>query len=82
MEMEKIYEIQRIKQVIQEFEGGEEHVIRTPQDAANIASQFIGEDDREIFFRYASEYKKSRCCCSSLSCWFVGCKYRACERSV
>ncbi|RBW68270.1 JAB domain-containing protein [Bacillus taeanensis] len=48
--MEKIYEIQRIKQVIQEFDGGEEHVIRTPQDAANIASQFIGEDDREVFF--------------------------------
>jgi len=48
--MEKVYEIQRIKQVIQEVEGGEKYIVRSPEDAAKIASQFIGEDDREVFF--------------------------------
>ncbi|MCQ6267770.1 DNA repair protein RadC [Fictibacillus sp. WQ 8-8] len=48
--MEKIYEIQRIKQIIQEVEGGEQYIIRSPQDGAQIATSFIGEDDREVFF--------------------------------
>jgi len=48
--MEKVYEIQRIKQVIQEVEGGEQYIVRSPEDAAKIAAQFIGEDDREVFF--------------------------------
>jgi DNA repair protein RadC len=48
--MEKVYEIQRIKQVIQEVESGETYIIRSPQDGANVASKFIGDDDREVFF--------------------------------
>jgi DNA repair protein RadC len=48
--MKKVYEIQRIKQVIQEVEGGEHYIVRSPEDGAKIASQFIGEDDREVFF--------------------------------
>jgi hypothetical protein len=38
--MEKVYEIQRIKQVIQEVEGGEQYIVRSPEDGAKIASQF------------------------------------------
>ena len=48
--MEKVYEIQRIKQVIQEVEGGEQYIVRSPEDGAKIASQFIGDEDREVFF--------------------------------
>jgi DNA repair protein RadC len=47
--MEKVYEIQRIKQVIQEVEGGEQYIVRSPENGAKIASQFIGDDDREVF---------------------------------
>jgi DNA repair protein RadC len=46
--MEKIYEIQRIKQVVQEVEA--RHIIRCPEDAARVAAHFIGDDDREVFF--------------------------------
>lgn len=46
--MEKIYEIQRIKQVRVSVEV-EVKTIRTPSDAARIATQFIGDDDREVF---------------------------------
>jgi DNA repair protein RadC len=48
--MEKVYEIQCIKQVIQEVEGGEQYIVRSPEDGAKIASQFIGDDDPEVFF--------------------------------
>jgi hypothetical protein len=48
--MEKVYEIQRIKQVILEVKGGEHYIVRSPEDGTRIASQFIGEDDREVFF--------------------------------
>jgi DNA repair protein RadC len=48
--MEKVYEIQRIKQVIQEVEGGEQYIVRTPEDGAKVAAQFIGDEDREVFF--------------------------------
>jgi DNA repair protein RadC len=48
--MEKVYEIQRIKQVIQEVEGGDSYIVRSPQDGANVASKFIGDEDREVFF--------------------------------
>jgi DNA repair protein RadC len=48
--MEKVYEIQRIKQVIQEVEGGEKYIVRSPQDGANVASMSIGDEDRELFF--------------------------------
>lgn len=46
--MEKVYEIQRIKQVIHEVEGGEKYIVRSPQDGANIAARFIGDEDREV----------------------------------
>ncbi|TCP24488.1 DNA repair protein RadC [Scopulibacillus darangshiensis] len=48
--METTYEIQRIKQVVQEVEEGVRYVIRSPIDAVEIATKFIGDDDREIFF--------------------------------
>ncbi|MGG1575569.1 JAB domain-containing protein [Fictibacillus sp. NRS-1165] len=48
--MEAVYEIQRIKQVISELEGGEQYLVRSPQDGARVAALFIGEDDREVFF--------------------------------
>lgn len=48
--MEKVYEILRIKQVIQEVEGEESYIVRSPQDGANVASKFIGDEDREVFF--------------------------------
>ncbi|MRX56596.1 DNA repair protein RadC [Bacillus idriensis] len=48
--METIYELVRIKQVIKEVEASEKFVIRSPQDAADVAAQFIGDDDREVFF--------------------------------
>ncbi len=48
--METVYEIQRIKQVISELEGGEKYLVLFPQDGARVAALFIGEDDREMFF--------------------------------
>ncbi|WP_332633602.1 JAB domain-containing protein [Halalkalibacter flavus] len=48
--MEKVYEIQRIKQVIREVEGGETFIIRSPEDGAKVAATFIGDEDREVFF--------------------------------
>jgi DNA repair protein RadC len=48
--METIYEVVRIKQVIKEVEASEKLVILSPQDAADVAAQFIGDDDREVFF--------------------------------
>lgn len=47
--MEKIYEIQQIKQVIKEIEGGEKHIVWSPIDAAELASTIIGDEDREVF---------------------------------
>jgi DNA repair protein RadC len=48
--MEKVYEIQSIKQVIQEVEGGEQYIVRSPEDGAKVAANFIGDEDREVFF--------------------------------
>ena len=49
--MEKILEIVKIKQVVKENEHGLELTrIRSPKDGADIAYQFIGDDDREVFF--------------------------------
>jgi DNA repair protein RadC len=48
--MKKVYEIQRIKQVIQEVEGGEQYIVRSPEDGAKVAANFIGDEDREVFF--------------------------------
>ncbi|NUK31325.1 DNA repair protein RadC [Parageobacillus sp. VR-IP] len=46
--MEKIYEIQRIKQVVQEVEA--RYIVCCPEDATRVAAHFIGDDDREVFF--------------------------------
>jgi len=48
--METIYEVIRIEQIIREAEEGVDYGIRSPEDGANIASRFIGRDDREVFF--------------------------------
>ena len=48
--MKTIYEIVRIKQVIKEVEGGDKFIVRSPEDAAKIAAEFIGDEDREVFF--------------------------------
>lgn len=48
--MKKVYEIQRIKQIIQEVEGGEQYIVRSPEDGAKVAANFIGDEDREVFF--------------------------------
>lgn len=50
MKMETIYEVVRIKQVIKEVEADEKYIIRSPEDAAKVATLFIGDDDREVFF--------------------------------
>lgn len=50
MEMETVYEVVRIKQVIEEVEADGTFTIRSPQDGANVAARFIGDDDREVFF--------------------------------
>ena len=48
--METILEIVRIEQIICEAEEGVNYMIKGPQDGAEIASRFIGRDDREVFF--------------------------------
>lgn len=48
--METILEIVRIEQVICEAEEGVNYTIKDPKDGAEIASRFIGRDDREVFF--------------------------------
>ena len=48
--METILEIVRIEQVICEAEEGVNYTIKGPKDGAEIASRFIGRDDREVFF--------------------------------
>ncbi|MBT2710522.1 DNA repair protein RadC [Pseudomonas sp. ISL-84] len=50
LKIEKVYEIQRIKQIIQEVEGGEQYIVRSPEDGAKAAAKFIGDEDREVFF--------------------------------
>lgn len=48
--METILEIVRIEQIICEAEEGVNYMIKGPKDGADIASRFIGRDDREVFF--------------------------------
>src|SRR5699024_76284 len=48
--METILEIVRIEQIICEAEEDVNYMIKGPQDGAEIASRFIGRDDREVFF--------------------------------
>lgn len=47
--METIYEIQRIKQVVKEVELNNAEIIRSPDDCADIARSYIGDEDREVF---------------------------------
>lgn len=47
--MQTLYEIQRIKQIIKEDKSGRQR-INSPEDGAEIARHFIGDDDREVFF--------------------------------
>ncbi|MCM3113622.1 JAB domain-containing protein [Lederbergia lenta] len=44
--MEMVKEIVRIKQEVVE---GERFIIRSPDDAAKIATRYIGDEDREVF---------------------------------
>lgn len=46
--IEKIYEIQRIKQVVTESSENR-YIVKSPEDVAEHAHDLIGEDDREIF---------------------------------
>jgi len=46
--METVYEIVRVKQVVMESQVKND-IVRSPEDGADIAYDFIGEDDREIF---------------------------------
>jgi DNA repair protein RadC len=48
--MEIVYEVVSIKQVIKEVEASEKFVVRSPQDAADVAVHFIGDEDREVLF--------------------------------
>jgi DNA repair protein RadC len=48
--MKTVYEIVRIKQVIKEVEGSEKFTVRSPEDAANVDAEYIGDEDREVFF--------------------------------
>ena len=48
--METILEVIRIEQIVREAEEGVDYVIKGPQDGVKIASRFIGNDDREVFF--------------------------------
>ena len=47
--METILEIVRIEQIICEVEEGVNYMIKDPKDGAEIASRFIGRDDRGVF---------------------------------
>jgi DNA repair protein RadC len=46
--METILEIVRIKQVIEEREGIATTTIRSPEDLADVAIHYIGDEDREV----------------------------------
>ena len=50
MEMETVYEVVKIKQVIKEVEADETFIVRSPGDGAKVAARFIGDEDREVFF--------------------------------
>lgn len=45
--MEKVKEIVRIKQVIKKGDL-DEVIIKSPQDGANLATEIIGDEDREV----------------------------------
>lgn len=47
--MQKVFEIQSIKQVVQEIKNEGNMKVTSPEDAAEIAYRWIGEEDREVF---------------------------------
>lgn len=47
--METIYEIVRVKQVVAESQI-ENNIVRSPEDGAELAYEFIGEDASEVLF--------------------------------
>lgn len=47
--METIYEIQRIEQVVKEVDLINAEIISSPDDCADIARSYIGDEDREVF---------------------------------
>jgi|SRR5699024_92091 len=47
--METVSEIVRIEQIVCEAEVGVDYIVRSPEEGANIASRFIGRDNREVF---------------------------------
>lgn len=49
MKMETIYEVVSIKQIIKEVEVDKTFFTRSPDDSAQVATHFIGHDDREVF---------------------------------
>lgn len=58
--METILEVVRIEQIIREVDEGVNYTIRSPKDdGAEIASRFIGRDDREVFFVMCLNTKNS-----------------------
>lgn len=74
--METILEIVRIEQIICEAEEGVNYMIKGPQDGADIASRFIGRDDREVFFVMCLNTKNHvvavyRCHIGSLNAFIV-----------
>lgn len=46
--MEKIFEIVRIKQIVEETDQ-ERFIIRSPEDAVDLIRNYIGDEDREVF---------------------------------
>ena len=57
--METILEVVRIEQIIREVDERVNYTIRSPKDGAEIASRFIGRDDREVFFVMCLNTKNS-----------------------
>ena len=55
MNMKKVYEVVKIKEVAEE----EKFIIRCPQDGANVAAEFIGDEDREVFFILCMDTKNN-----------------------
>jgi len=47
--MEKIYEVVKIKQIVKEVELLQAEQIGSPEDVADVAKVYIGDEDREVF---------------------------------
>ena len=47
--MEKIYEVVKIKQIVKEVELLQAEQVGSPEDVADVAKGYIGDEDREVF---------------------------------